>query len=200
MKKLLTLSLTAVAALAFNGCSDPAKYEDPNGNHTIVSLDKVNIQDFAAASDFLVQSLMSSEEFGKIVQAGKKPVVAVSSVRNDTSSQFDTDMLMQKINTALIKSRKVLISTTVGAGGRAPDQLARELRAADEFASGRDSVAQAPEYTISGKILEDRASAGSTRQTSYIFQLTLTDVRQGAAVWMDEKTVTKQGEKNSVGW
>jgi len=200
MKRLALLSLAGAAALAVTGCSDPAKYEDANGNRTIVSLDKVNIQDFSAAADFLVQSLMSSEEFGNIARAGKKPVVAVSSVRNDTASPFDTDMLMQKINTALIKSRKVLISTTVGPGGRAPDQLARELRQVDDFAAGRDTVPQAPEYTLSGKILEDRASAGSTRQTSYIFQLTLTDVRQGAAVWMDEKTVTKQGEKNSVGW
>ena len=51
-----------------------------------------------------------------------------------------------------------------------------------------------------GTVLEDRSNAGSTRQGSFIFQLTLVEVKRGVAVWTDEKIVTKQGTKNAVGF
>jgi PBP1b-binding outer membrane lipoprotein LpoB len=53
---------------------------------------------------------------------------------------------------------------------------------------------------LSGKILEDRSNAGSTRQSSFVFQLTLVEVKRGVAIWKDEKIVTKQGSKNSIGF
>jgi PBP1b-binding outer membrane lipoprotein LpoB len=57
-----------------------------------------------------------------------------------------------------------------------------------------------PDYTLSGKILENRASAEGIQQASYIFQLSLTEVKTGLAVWEEEKTITKQGSKGSVGF
>ena len=200
MSRLL-LSSAAIAALALAaGCQQGARYEDPNGTRTVTNLDKVNIQDFAKAADTLVQSLMTSSAFTEISKSGKKPVLAISSVRNDTADQFDTDLLMQKINAALIRTGKIKVSTTVAGGGRATDTLAKELRQQDNFAQGRDSLPLTPEYTLSGKILEDRARAGSMKQTSYIFQMTLTKVADGYSEWMDDVTVTKQGEKDSVGF
>ena len=38
------------------------------------------------------------------------------------------------------------------------------------------------------------------RQTTYTFQLSLTTVRDGLAVWEDETQITKQGQRSSVGW
>ena len=56
------------------------------------------------------------------------------------------------------------------------------------------------EFVLKGKILEDRSNAGRTRQASFVFQLTLVEVKSSLAVWQDEKIVTKQGSKNSVGF
>ena len=127
-------------------------------------------------------------------------MIAISGVRNDTSGNFDTDQLTKKIRIAILNSGKAEISTTVAAGGRAEDALARELKQQDDFAAGRDTLPKVPEYTLSGKILEDRASAGDVKQTSYTFMLTLTRVGSGTSIWEEEKTITKQGEKDSVGW
>lgn len=198
MKKLILAA--GVAALALSGCKQGVQYEDAGGNRTITNLDKVNIQDFANAADFLVQSLLRSGAFAELSKAGKKPVIAISGVRNDTTGNFDTDLLTKKIRIAILNSGKAEISTTVAAGGRAEDALAKELRRQDDFAEGRDTLPKAPEYTLSGKILEDRANAGDMKQTSYVFQLTLTRVRTGTSIWEEEKTITKQGEKDSVGW
>ncbi len=38
------------------------------------------------------------------------------------------------------------------------------------------------------------------KQTTYIFMMTLTRVGSGTSIWEDEEPITKQGEKDSVGW
>lgn len=200
MKKLLTLTAVSagIAALALTGCKQGAQYEDPNGNRTVTNLDKVNIQDFAKAADELTQSFLASGAFTKISANGTKtPVIAISGVRNDTASQFDTDLLMQKIYAVVTNTGKVEISATMGGN---KDALTRDLQQQDDFVAGRDTLPHTPEYTLTGKILEDRANAGSMKQTSYIFNLTVNNVRTGTIVWADQKIVTKQGEKDSVGW
>ena len=55
MKKL-TLSLIAAAAL-LAGCAEEARHIDSTGTDVVVSLDKVDIQDFKIAADGLLQSL-----------------------------------------------------------------------------------------------------------------------------------------------
>lgn len=201
MKNLLIAAAIGAVAFSFTGCKQGAQYEDSEGNRTITSLDKINIQDFAKASEQLTQSFFNSEAFGDIVAAkkatGKKPVIAVSSVRNDTATQFDTDILTQKIYTAVIRSGKVVISANMGG---AKDGLTRDLQQQDDFSAGRDTLPATPEYTLTGKILEDKASAGSMKQTSYIFNLSVNEVRSGNMVWAEQKIITKQGEKDSVGW
>jgi uncharacterized protein (TIGR02722 family) len=200
MKNLLIVS-AGIAALALTGCKDPVKYEDSDGSRTITNLDKINIQDFAKAAESLTTSFSNSEAFGDIVAAkkatGKKPVVAISSVRNDTSSQFDTDILTQKIYASVIRTGKVVISSTMGG---AKDNLTRDLQQQDNFAQGRDTLPKTPEYTLTGKILEDKSQAGSMKQTSYIFNLSVSEVATGNMVWAEQKIITKQGEKDSVGW
>jgi uncharacterized protein (TIGR02722 family) len=200
MKNLLIVS-AGIAALALTGCKDPVVYEDSDSSRTITNLDKINIQDFAKAAESLTTSFSNSEAFGDIVAAkkatGKKPVVAISSVRNDTSSQFDTDILTQKIYASVIRTGKVVISSTMGG---AKDNLTRDLQQQDNFAQGRDTLPKTPEYTLTGKILEDKSQAGSVKQTSYIFNLSVSEVATGNMVWAEQKIITKQGEKDSVGW
>ena len=66
--------------------------------------------------------------------------------------------------------------------------------------AGQTQVTRLPYYTLSGKLLEDRAQAGKVKQVTYTFQLSLTTVKDGLAVWEEEKQITKQGTRSSVGW
>ena len=62
------------------------------------------------------------------------------------------------------------------------------------------------DYVTDGKIGIDltatyaSTSAGSTKQVSYIFQMSLANTASGRLVWEGEKTITKQGEKNAIGF
>jgi PBP1b-binding outer membrane lipoprotein LpoB len=176
------LSLLACAVFIV-GCGTPATYKDPNGRELVVSLDKVNIQDFATAGSQMLQSMVSSSSFSK-----GAPVLELGKVTNDTADNFDTSLLLSKITVPLVNAGRVTLLDA--------DATAAAARAS----TGAKSEVPRAEYVLKGKILEDRSNAGSTRQSSFVFQLTLVEVKRGVAVWTDEKIVTKQGTKNAVGF
>lgn len=165
------------------GCGTPAVYKDPSGRDLVVSLDKVNIQDFATAGSQMLQSMVSSPAF-----AAGAPVLQLGTVTNDTADNFDTDLLLAKITVPLVNSARVTLLDN--------DPTANAARGA----AGSKADVPSPQFVLKGKILEDRSNAGSTRQSSFVFQLTLVEVKRGVAVWQDEKLVTKQGTKNAVGF
>jgi PBP1b-binding outer membrane lipoprotein LpoB len=87
----------------------------------------------------------------------------------------------------------------MGLGGTAEDPMAKGLQQENEFMNDQ-KVTRKPDFTLSGKIIETTARAGSTRQSTYSFQLSLTDARTGLAVWEGEKEITKQGKHPAVGF
>jgi len=203
MKKFSSLCLwlaLGLGLLLLSGCTsgtgNNAAYVDSNGPRTVVSLEKINIQDWNSAAEKMVQSLLGS---GVLDKAPQQPaVMAISRIVNNTSVQVDTDMLTKKIRVALNQSGKVITTTTFGKN--AEDALAKEAGDAAAFMEGGQAPNRIPYYTLSGKLLEDFAKAGSTQQRTYIFQLSLTEVKSGLAVWEDEVSITKQGKRNAIGW
>ena len=91
-------------------------------------------------------------------------------MRNDTGHQFDTDLLTKKIRVKLNTSGKALTTTTMGVGGKAEDPLAKGLQSEREFLEDK-KVTRVPDFSLSGKILENRASAGNVKQSTFSFQL-----------------------------
>ena len=200
MKKVYPISLTLVALALFSGCatSNNARYIDSQGTETIVSLNKINIQDWNQAADELVMDLLSS---GVLERAPELPaLMAVSRITNKTTSQADINSLTKKIRVALNQSGKVVTTTTMGYGGQAEYPMAQELAQMQTFMSGEKQKTRLPYYTLSGLLLEDRANSGKLNQVTYTFQMSLTTTRDGIAVWEAEKQITKIGKESSVGW
>ncbi|MCG8566856.1 MAG: penicillin-binding protein activator LpoB, partial [Desulfobacterales bacterium] len=89
----------------------------------------------------------------------------------------------------------------------AEDQMsfkARKLRASDEF--NQKTVAKkgrmiAPDLSLSGKIIQRNVRVdSSTQQVEYYFQLTLTHIETGLALWEGESVIGKRGSNKSVSW
>ncbi len=196
MNKLLPL----LALAAFTGCqTQQAVYVDPNKGAGIVSLDQIDIQDFANAADAMLQSLYDSPAFAGASRGGQRPVFMLGNLTNDTAVNFDTDLLTKKITVSLTRSGKVGVAKAAGFGGPA-DLAAAEARRNAAFLGGEQAKPILPDFTLSGKIIETRAAAGNVRQTSFVFQLSLTNVKTGLADWEEEKIITKQGTRNQVGF
>ena len=196
----LLLAPVAGALVLLSGCATPATYVDPNGSHLVVNVGQINIQDYASAADTMVNSLIDNLiNPGQLKSsvAGEPALMAISKIVNNTSKQIDTDMLVKKIRIALNRTGKIQTTTTMGLGA-AEDPLAVDQQKAQEFFDDKKH-ARLPDYTLSGKIIEQRAKDGSLHQSAFVFQLSLTS-RSGVAVWEEEKTIVKQGSTSSVGF
>jgi uncharacterized protein (TIGR02722 family) len=194
------LSVPVAGVLLLAGCSTPATYVEPNSSRLVVNVGQINIQDFGSAADTMVNSLIDNfinPGQCKSSVPSEPALLAISKIVNNTSKQIDTDLLVKKIRVALNRTGKIQTTTTLGLGA-AEDPLAADQQKAQEFFEDKKH-ARLPDYTLSGKIIEQRAKDGSTRQSAFVFQLSLTS-RSGIAVWEEEKTIIKQGSTSSVGF
>jgi uncharacterized protein (TIGR02722 family) len=199
MKKTLLLSVLS-AALPFlgAGCAGTgAHYVQTGDQHNIVSLGQINIQDYIQAANDMTGKLLASGALDRV--ANPPAVLAISRIVNNTGQQIDTDLLTKKIRVSVLESGKALTTTTLGLGGSAEDPMAKGLQQENEFKNDVKTT-RTPDFTLSGKIIELTARASNTRQTTYSFQLSLTDTKSGLAVWEGEKEITKQGTRSSVGF
>ena len=206
MKSIMIAKISIYAALAgalfgVTGCettNTSARYVDSGGPETIVSLNQINIQDWMNAADQMVNSLLDS---GVLERSQQQPsILGISRIVNDTQQRVDIDALTKKIRVALNRTGKVQTTTTMGLGGKVEDPLAQSAAQYAAYKSGERSEVLIPTYSLSGKLLEDRVAAGKDRQVTYTFQLSLTEIKSGLAIWEDEVMISKAGRRPSVGW
>ena len=198
MKKNVILSLLA-AAIPFvvGGCATKAHYIQTGGRESLVTVNSINIQDFIQAANNETSDMLASGALDKV--PNPPAVLAISRIVNNTGQQIDTDLLTKKIRVALLNSGKAQTTTTLGLGGAAEDPMAKGLQQENEFKSDQ-KVTRTPDFTLSGKIIQTIARDGNTSQSTFSFQLSLTDAKTGLAVWEGEKEITKQGARPSVGF
>jgi uncharacterized protein (TIGR02722 family) len=196
MRTKIILPLVAAGAAFIAGCGTNAHYVQTGGRESIVSIGKIDDQDFIQAANSATQDLLASGVLDRV----KTPpaILGMSRIVNNTSQQVDLDLLTKKIRVSLLQSGKAVTTTTFGLGGQAEDPLAKGIQQQKEF-EGEQKPQRLPDFTLSGKIIQNTANAGDTRQTTYSFQLSLTD-QQGLAVWEGEKQITKQGTRSAVGF
>ena len=207
MKSLVKLITAAVLPALALGCAT-AKYLDHDGRDSVVNGGQINTQDWIRAANELTQSLLLSGAIQGV--AGKPKILMIGRIKNNTTQHIDTDSLMKKIRVALNKGGRALTTTAVGLDGPEDEssKAVRELRADDEFNQstipGKGNLVS-PDYSLSGKIIQNDARARrgllpTIKQSEFAFQLSLTDLKTGLAVWEEEKLIVKQGSRAAVGW
>ena len=196
MKTKILVPLAAVGVALLAGCATDAHYVQTGGRENVVTVSGINIQDYIQAASASVTKLLAAGALDRV--QNPPAVLAMSRIINNTGQQIDTDLLTKKIRVALLQSGKAVTTTTFGLGGQAEDPLAKGIQQEQEFTSDQKTT-RTPDFSLSGKIIETVARAGDTRQSTYSFQLSITD-KQGLAVWEDEEEITKQGSRSSVGF
>jgi penicillin-binding protein activator len=195
--KILLPVLAAAIPLIGAGCATNAHYVQTGGSENIVNVGQINIQDYIQAANDMTGSLLASGALDRV--ATPPAILAISRIVNNTGQQIDTDLLTKKIRVTVLNSGKAMTTTTMGLGGTAEDPMAKGLQQENEFKNDVKNT-RTPDFTLSGKIIQLMARSGDTRQSTYSFQLSLTDSKTGLAVWEGEKEITKQGTRSSVGF
>jgi hypothetical protein len=189
MKNKILLPLVAAAVpVFFAGCGTNAHYVQTGDKEQVISLGQINIQDYANAANDAIKDLLQSGALDKV--ANPPALIELSYIVNNTSQQVDTDLLTKKISIALLQSGKAVTKTV--------DSKASGYSAENAFV--KEQSGRLPDFTLSGKIIETVDRAGSTRRTTYSFQLSLNDTKAGVQVWEGEKEIGKQGTRSAVGF
>ncbi len=190
---LFASALSIASALA-GGCQ-PARYIDTGGTESIVSVGQVDIQDVRKAASGMLQSLLAT---GVLEKSEHQPArLLIGSIVNDTSSQFDVGEVVYRMREELVNSGQAQVDTTYGSSPE--DKTAQDVAKRRAFTGQGASETGEPDFSLTGRITQMKASAGSMRQTTYTFRLTLTDLSTGREVWTKTVDMTKQGTKNAVG-
>ncbi len=207
MFRLIAISAFTAAAILMTSCaSNKVTYLDPASNdRKIVRVGNIDQQDWGMAASTMIDSLLQSGVLDK--SDGKKSVVLIGTIRNKTQEHVDLDLLTKKIRVAIMRSGKALVTTAIGVGGpedASSMKLRKELRDNEEFDQStiaEKGTLKSADLSLTGKIIQSNAKAGRTRQSVFTFQLSMTNVRNGLAVWEDEYEIIKQGKgKASVGF
>lgn len=201
MKTRLILSLlvgaTALVFAPLPARADTVRQVDPK-QKKVVNATQISPSEWSEAAEKLISNLLSSDVLARI--ENPPAIMAISRVRNDTTMQIDIDSLTKKIRVALNQSGKILTTTTVGLGGKAEDPLAKEAAEYAQFMGGEKQETRMPDFTLSGKIQESRVKQGRETLITYTFQLSLTDVRSGLAIWEAEEAIAKTSRKGGISW
>lgn len=204
MKRTITLGLVA-GALMLTGCNQQPQYADGNSAVKKAPLTLgIDRGDFEKAAVDATESMLQSGALNK--RGGGRYVVAIDQIINDTTQRIDTDMLIKKIRISILRSGKAVVTTAIKVGG--PESTlshsVRKLRDNEEVK--RTTVAKknaliAPDMGLSGKIIQRSArTQGGDQLVEYYFQLTLTLLESGLAVWEDEVVIGKIGSSDTVSW
>ncbi len=196
MKKLLPVALCAVLA----GCGGTHVVDLENEREVTAMQDVMELEyrDWEKTAAKMTDSMLKSNALTGV----SKPVIAVADIKNDTMQRFDTDILVKKIRTTVLKSGRAQIATNF-TGEDTTSNKTRNIRGNDEY--NQSTFAQkgtlvAPNMSLSGKMIQRNLKLSSgwfsstDTRVEYYLQLTLTDLKTGLSVWEDEQPIVKEGD------
>lgn len=200
-KRSITALALAATVLA-SGCTPKTQLLSQGSPEEPVTMG-LSGTDFAQASVDAVQSMLSSGAVDR--SDGKKNIMVVSTIINDTMQRIDTDQLAKKIRVELLRSGKVMTTTAVGLNGAEDQmntvygQLSRSKKVNQKTVVKQSFTA--PNMSLSGKIIQRNNRVDDDKQlVEYYFQLTLTDLEHGLAIWEGETPISKLGSAKGTSW
>ncbi|MBR6752058.1 MAG: penicillin-binding protein activator LpoB [Alphaproteobacteria bacterium] len=196
MKKILPIALCAV--LAACGGTRVVDLDDERDVATMQDVMELEYRDWEKTAANMTDSMLKSGALTGV----KKPVIAVANIKNDTMQRFDTDILIKKIRTTILKSGRAQIATNF-TGEDTTSNTVRNTRGNAEYDQSTfagTGTLIAPNMSLSGKMLQRNLKIQSgwfssvDTRVEYYLQLTLTDLKTGLSVWEDEQPIVKEGD------
>lgn len=194
MKKLLLLT-----PILLTGCA--VKNIDVDNKKELASIDQVmelEYRDFQKTANIMVKDMLAT---GAVKNPnGGRYVMVVSRISNDTMQVIDTDQIVKKIRTQLLRSGKVVVTTAIGLDTPEDPMVmkARQLRESSEVNQAnvaKKGTIVAPDLSLSGKITQRNYKLRwGKERVEYMIQLSLTDLNSGLALWEDERPIIKEGD------
>ena len=195
MKKILPLALCAV--LAACGGTRVVDLENEREVQTMQDVMELEYRDWEKTATKMTESMLKSNAFAGI----SKPVIAVADIKNDTMQRLDSDILVKKIRTTILKSGRAQIATNFTGEDTTSNKM-RDTRGNTEYDQStfaNTGTLVTPNMSLSGKMIQRNLKLESgwfssvDTRVEYYLQLTLTNLKTGLSVWEDEQPIVKEG-------
>lgn len=201
MKKLVVL-LAVLMQLGACNSTKVIDLHDEKAKAGMSAVMSLEYRDFEQAANEMVADMIATGAVNN--PNGGRYVLVVSRIVNDTMQRIDTDQLVKKMRSQLLRSGKVVVTNAVGLDGAEDPMVmkARGLRKSKEFnqanVAGKGNII-APDLSLSGKIIQKNLKLDwGKERVEYYFQLSLTDINSGLVVWEEEKPIIKEGDKAPI--
>lgn len=196
----LALCATLVASLILTGCPAPlsqpsvsfarqTNYGDNKAVETVTN--EFGSTDLQMIAEKMVGSLLEDPVLAN------RPTMTLSAVRNKTSEYIDTKSIMNSIQTALVKSRKVKMTRSADEMEAGVSELQRQNQSGLYKSAGKAKIGNmtAAKYSLEGEIVSIVKQSSTTKDVFYKMTLKLYDVEEGSIEWQDEKEIRKTTKK-----
>ena len=199
MKRMIPCAI----CLALCACAEP-RVVDLNDSKDVARMQNVmelEYRDWTNTAEKMTKSMIDSGALK--LKGDKKPVIAVTDIKNDTTQRFDSDILVKKIRTTLMKSGAAQITTNFTGEDTTSTTVrntTRDNKEYDQSTVAKSGTLVAPDMSLSGKMLQRNLKLESgwfssvDTRVEYYLQLTLTDLKTGLSVWEDEQPIIKEGD------
>lgn len=206
MKRSLSLPLTlcsiALATLTLTGCPTTGQLSQPTvsfarqvtyGDNKAVETvtNEFGSTDLQMIAEKMVGSLLEDPVLSN------RPTMTLSAVRNKTSEYIDTKSIMNSIQTALVKSRKVKFTRSNDEMQAGVDELQRQNQSGLYKNAGKAKIGNmtAAKYSLEGEIVSIVKQNAGTKDVFYKMTLKLYDIEDGSIEWQDEKEIRKTSKR-----
>lgn len=195
MKTPVLFSLSLLLVLA--GCGTPqtsSPYQDPMERG--MASRGVDIYDYQLVVETMVRSMLRD---GLRTEDGRVPVITLGPIYNHTPYNVEVRMIGEDIRIEMLKSRLARFSTATdferqgGESGHLYKQLAfqNESGMVNPDTAKRYGNLVGADYILFGNIYSFERRGGGMTEANFRFNLTLTEVETGLAVWADTKPIRK---------
>ena len=197
---LVAVGGIVAATLCLSGC--PASLSQP----TVSFARQVNYGDSKAVETVTNEfgstdlQMIAEKMVGSLLEdpvLANRPTMTLSTVRNKTSEYIDTKAIMNSIQTALVKSRKVKFARSNDEMQAGVDELQRQNQSGLYKSQGKAQIGKmsAAKYTLEGEIISIVKHNTATKDVFYKMTLKLYDVEDGSIEWQDEKEIRKTSSR-----
>lgn len=187
--KLLQLSLVS-AAVFLGACANPKiSYVDPNAVNNLTT--NFNQNDLRAVAQDMSTQLIQSGKMNKCKS------YTISPVKNSTDQYVDTSVMTNAMADKLSNSSAVNSTYVVSTQEmqNQVDELERQNQSGlyDQSTTAKTGKMKGAQCRVDGKLTSDTSVGpdGKTTLVSYTFFVQVFDVQQGAAIWRNEKNISK---------
>lgn len=196
-KQILTIAAVS-AALIFSSCA--SNNVSRVSSETVTDLSGYwNDTDVRLVAGEIIDGCLASPRIAQYPSqhGGKLPVVIVGSYRNKSDEHIDTEILIKKLEAALVNSGKVeFVASSAERNELRAERIDQQTNASESTAKSLGNETGA-DFMLQGSVKTIVDSDGKTMARSYFVTTEMIDIETNKKIWMDDNSSIKKVIKRS---